>query len=204
MFDVNYEEYRDKLLSSQSFKEELAKEYNDTIYSIQSYVDSKSSLSLAGLLGFGAGFLMACFLILDGNSGWLIVLIKSFLFIGFVVCSLFSLLAYRRFKEKLSTNIYYSYVEEKLIADRVYRDQFHGIAAIRQELRGNCIDLDWGIDALKSRKDPADVVSLFERVSCKISSHEQKLSQIDTQSHYPQQLSNDYQFTKTIYEYIHK
>ena len=49
MFDVNYEEYRDKLLSSQSFKEELAKEYNDTIYSIQSYVDSKSSLSLAGL-----------------------------------------------------------------------------------------------------------------------------------------------------------
>lgn len=173
-YEESYESYKNSLLRSQYFIEQLNQHYKDTVHGEKDFIDKNGVLGKIGLLSAICGLCFGFFFSFgETNNIWSII-IRCALAIGGIVCFFFAMSIASDYKKASGKSNFYSFVCNRYIADHIRKD--------RQKETDSLLR-----DMLK-KMDSTDFSERYEQ-----------LSRYDR---FEKDILEDYHFSKAIHEHI--
>ncbi len=117
-YEVQYEEYKKKLLTSSYFTQKLLEKRKNTLYAEANFIDMNGVLAKIGLLSFACGGLLVFTWV--PNMHWAI---RFLLIVGAIVCFFIAITIGSQYKETSGRSNFHSFVYDRYIEDRVKADK---------------------------------------------------------------------------------
>lgn len=204
-YEKSYNAYKESLLNDRIFMERFANIYEGAISAEKDYIDRNGILSKIAVLSTISGFCLAVF---SPSNSKISRMVDFILFVMLCVCGFLIYRISANFIKKSGENIFYSFRVDRHIQERVLSDQQRQLDLLMEDINQRLFTIKYYAQEIQEsssslNSSDAELAKLLYWINS-MDDYKKRYETISYLNSYSQKLSNDYYFSKAIYEQVHK